>query len=85
MVYCWVSLVAQPNLLTSDWQGWAYGRPFGWGNRTDYPSGVADMFAINLQAMFIYRSGENPFYMPSGCAYNNWNTLGGSTLCPSVR
>ncbi|MEN8242860.1 MAG: RHS repeat-associated core domain-containing protein [Chloroflexota bacterium] len=70
-----------------DWEiGWRDGvrgyrpdRPFGFGNLSVYYHNIDD----KREALFIYIPGDDPFIIPSGCAYasaeHHWENV-----CPAV-
>jgi RHS repeat-associated protein len=69
-------------------QGWAFDRPFNWGNAYILTVDTAQMYHNNLHAMFGTVPGVTPaerFFIPSGCAWFNWQekTNYGAT-CPRV-
>jgi RHS repeat-associated protein len=66
-------------------QGWADDRPFNWGNASVLSVDTKEMYEANQHAMFVTIPGKNPFYIPSGCAWFNWQSKGNYGLsCPSV-
>ncbi len=70
--------------IPQDWAtGWAPDRPYNWGNASVLSVNAQQMYKNNPQAMFLTISDENnPFYIPSGCAWLNWQEHGNQAACP---
>lgn len=73
-----VGLAFQQSVEGTRKEGMKMDKPYGWGNKSSieqWSSTAAGMYEANRNKypiIFAYRTGVDPFYIPSGCAVTNW-------------